>query len=210
MRTRISTLLYRLKQIHTIKETSRPITGLTNSTTSTSRVPADSSRWSNAASVRYMGIGSFKEGNRAGQHGVMYPHAKADGSPEKDEVHLVLNSSSRHVHSNPTIFLCCMHSRRVRLRSGAGRGVLDLRLGCGIPADARVHDLLRKMVCFGVDSHRRMRGRSFWRKRRRSRRMGWRMRVGKAARSCSLGCRTARLRAKPSNMLVKSSSLAPP
>jgi len=36
--------------------------------------------------VRCMGIGSHKEGNRSGQHGVHYPHAKPDGSPEKDEV----------------------------------------------------------------------------------------------------------------------------
>lgn len=33
-----------------------------------------------------MGVGSHKEGNRAGQHGAHYPHAKADGSPEKAEV----------------------------------------------------------------------------------------------------------------------------
>lgn len=85
MRTRISTLLCRLKQIHTIKETTRSVIRLSDSTSACSRVPADSSRWSNAASVRFMGIGSFKEGNRAGQHGLIYPHAKADGSPEKDE-----------------------------------------------------------------------------------------------------------------------------
>lgn len=36
-------------------------------------------------SVRFMGIGSLKEGNRAGQHGVRYPQAKPDGSPEKAE-----------------------------------------------------------------------------------------------------------------------------
>lgn len=37
-------------------------------------------------SVRFMGVGSFKEGNRAGQHGVKYPQVKPDGSPEKAEV----------------------------------------------------------------------------------------------------------------------------
>jgi hypothetical protein len=36
-------------------------------------------------SVRFMGIGSLKEGNRAGQHGVRYPQAKPDGSSEKAE-----------------------------------------------------------------------------------------------------------------------------
>lgn len=32
-----------------------------------------------------MGVGSFKEGNRAGQHGAKYPQGKPDGSPEKAE-----------------------------------------------------------------------------------------------------------------------------
>jgi len=35
--------------------------------------------------LRCMGVGSHKEGNRAGQHGVHYPNAKPDGSPEKEE-----------------------------------------------------------------------------------------------------------------------------
>jgi hypothetical protein len=37
-------------------------------------------------SVRFMGVGSLKEGNRAGQHGAKYPQGKPDGSPEKAEV----------------------------------------------------------------------------------------------------------------------------
>ena len=37
-------------------------------------------------SVRFMGVGSYKEGNRAGQHGLKYPQGKPDGSPEKAEV----------------------------------------------------------------------------------------------------------------------------
>ncbi|KAG0570953.1 hypothetical protein KC19_6G200500 [Ceratodon purpureus] len=36
-------------------------------------------------SVRFMGVGSFKEGNRAGQHGAKIPQGKPDGSPEKAE-----------------------------------------------------------------------------------------------------------------------------
>lgn len=36
--------------------------------------------------VRAMGIGSFKEGSRSGQHGARLPHATPDGSPQKAEV----------------------------------------------------------------------------------------------------------------------------
>lgn len=38
--------------------------------------------------VRAMGIGSFKEGSRSGQHGARLPHATPDGSPQKAEVHM--------------------------------------------------------------------------------------------------------------------------
>lgn len=40
--------------------------------------------------VRFMGVGSFKQGDRAGQQGMRVPHAKADGSPEKIEVRALI------------------------------------------------------------------------------------------------------------------------
>lgn len=55
--------------------------------------------------VRAMGIGSFKEGNRSGQHGTRLPHAAPDGSPQKAEVHMqfihLLIPSMFCYHPNP-------------------------------------------------------------------------------------------------------------
>lgn len=87
---RMRALLCRLRQIHNMElptsSMARPLRTLAVSPrVADSALGNGSIMMSQIGGVRCMGIGSHKEGNRAGQHGVRYPNLKPDGSPEKEE-----------------------------------------------------------------------------------------------------------------------------